>query len=244
MSPSTFKPRRFTHDRLKYYIGLVAFGLCIYLYLSSGPVLHISSPPAIPPKQRDAASNSTLGFQQILVLSMRPSWRTRGLLAAANLTNLHVSIPNPTPPTDELIAAFRSLGPPSVKHPQRGEAFSWLAHLDLIKYIIARDYDTALILEDDVDWDLSIKPQMRLVSDAVRQFTYAPEDDVAPYGHKWDILWLGHCGEPTRKDTRRLAFPDPSVPPMRNYTGWAAKYHDGLMEGQRVVQRAVNPITI
>ncbi|KAF8846662.1 hypothetical protein BDZ45DRAFT_682402 [Acephala macrosclerotiorum] len=243
MPPPTFKPRRFSHfDRLKYYIGLAAFALLTYLYFAPGPVLRVLNRQGISPNYRNAASNSTLGFQQILVLSMRPSWRTRGLLAAAGYTGLQVSIPKQATPTDELIDAFRKLGPENVKHPLRGEAFNWLAHLDMIKYINAQDYDTALILEDDVDWDVSIKEQTKLISDAVREFTYATDDDDGPYGRKWDILWLGHCGEPTRLDTRRIQFTDPSVLPLKNYTGWASKYHDGLSEGKRVVQRAVNPV--
>lgn len=115
----------------------------------------------------------------------------------------------------------------------------------MIKYIIAQDYDTALILEDDVDWDVSIKDQMRLLSEKVREFTYDDDGEgggEAPYGRKWDIFWIGHCGEPTRRDTRRIEFEDESVPPLRNYTGWAKKYVDGLKEGKRVVQRAVNPV--
>lgn len=177
---------------------------------------------------------------------MRPSWRTRGLLAAAGLTGLTVEIPKQATPTSEMITAFRSLGSSHVKHPLRGEAYNWLAHLDMIKYINANDYTTSLILEDDVDWDLSIKEQMKLISEAVRIFTHADEDDgeegIYPYGEKWDILWLGHCGEPTRTETRRISFLDPTMPPLSNLTGWSTKYHEGLQEGYRVIQRAVNPV--
>ncbi|KUJ13305.1 uncharacterized protein LY89DRAFT_687467 [Mollisia scopiformis] len=244
MPPPIFKPRRrLTQNRLKYGIGLTIFIILTYLYLfPSSPVLRILSRPQTPSPHHTTASNSTLGFQKILVLSTRPSWRTRGLHAAAAHTNLDLTIPNQALPTDELITAFQSLGPSSVKHPLRGEAFNWLAHLDLMKLIAAQDYTTALILEDDVDWDVSIKEQMKLLSDAVREFTYAAPEEEGPYGERWDVLWLGHCGEPTRRDTRRLEYFDASVPAMGNYSGWAARYHDGLSEGVRVVQRAVNPV--
>lgn len=72
--------------------------------------------------------------------------------------------------------------------------------------MVSADLESALILEDDVDWDTSIKDQARLVSDAVRKFTGADSQDVSPYGYSWDLLWIGHCGEPTHNDTRRLEY--------------------------------------
>jgi hypothetical protein len=97
-------------------------------------------------------------------------------------------------------------------------------------------------VEDDVDWDVSIKRQMQLVSDAVREFTYVDSLDLSPYGHAWDILWIGHCGEATHRDTRRLKFDDPSVPLPANYTRWSKKYIDGITPGKRAVQRSINAV--
>ncbi|KAH7029645.1 uncharacterized protein B0I36DRAFT_364156 [Microdochium trichocladiopsis] len=54
--------------------------------------------------------------------------------------------------------------------PEPSSAAAWLAHLDILRHFISSDLETALILEDDVDWDLRIKDQMRLVSDNVRAF--------------------------------------------------------------------------
>ncbi|KIW78250.1 hypothetical protein Z517_08084 [Fonsecaea pedrosoi CBS 271.37] len=46
---------------------------------------------------REIAANSTLGvnFEKILTISMKPSWRTRGLLAAAAHTGLEITVPEP-----------------------------------------------------------------------------------------------------------------------------------------------------
>ena len=86
------------------------------------------------------------------------------------------------------------LGSPERPHPNKGSALAWLAHLDMIKYFIASDLDTAMIMEDDVDRDVAIKAQMPLISDAVRNFSRVDPSDPAPYGRSWDVLWLGHCG--------------------------------------------------
>ena len=60
---------------------------------------------------------------------------------------------------------------------------------------VASDLDTAMIIEDDVDWDVAIKEQMPLISDAVANFSRVDLNNPAPYGRSWDVLWLGHCGE-------------------------------------------------
>jgi hypothetical protein len=181
-------------------------------------------------------------FEKILVLSKEPSWRTRGLKAAAAYTGLDIQIPVQTLPTEELVQAFRQLGSPKVKHPGLGQTYNWLAHLDLVKHAVALDLETVLILEDDVDWDVTLKHQMQLISSAVREFTFVNEGNVTPYGVSWDVLWLGHSGEHTGNDTRRLVFKDPSAPSEADYTGWAKKYMRNIKPGTRVVQRGVNPI--
>lgn len=181
-------------------------------------------------------------FQKLLVLSKGPSWRTRGLLAAADYTGLDIEIPKQPHVTDELVDAFQKMGPENVKHPLRGETLNWLAHLDLVKFVVAADLETVLIMEDDVDWDVRIKDQMRLISDAVREFTYVDSQNTTPYGLSWDILWIGHCGEHTDRDTRRIEFSDPSCPLAENYTGWSKKFLENLAPGMRAVQRGRNPV--
>jgi hypothetical protein len=37
-----------------------------------------------------------------------------------------------------------------------GSAVSWLAHLEMFKFVVARDLDTTLIVENDVDRDVAI----------------------------------------------------------------------------------------
>jgi hypothetical protein len=177
------------------------------------------------------------------VLSKGPSWRTRGLKAAAEHTGLDVEIPKQPLVTEEMIEAFQKLGPENVPHPlQKGEARTWLSSLDLVKYMVAADLESALILEDDVDWDISVKQQMRLVSEAVRKFTLVDSQDLSPYGHAWDLLWVGHCGEPTHNDTRRLEFADLSAALPANYIGWSKRYMDGITPGKRSVQRGVHTV--
>lgn len=126
---------------------------------------------------------------------MGPSWRTRGLDAAAQLTGLNITIPPQPKNPDELVDAFRNIGAGTgAILPAKGSAKAWMAHLDLLKFVIASGPETALIIEDDVDWDVEIKSQMRLVSDNIRNYMTTVPSDPTPFGTDWDVLWLGHCG--------------------------------------------------
>ena len=180
------------------------------------------------------------------MLSEGSGWRVRGLTAAARYSGIDLDIPVQPPLTDEIIDTFQKMGPASVPHPRgRGEAKNWLSVLDIIKFIVAQDLESALVVEDDVDWDIRIKNSMKLLSVAVRKFTWTSEEDSSPYGNSWDLLWIGHCAEPTRNDTRRLLYKDPSAPDPEKYIAphwfpWSMDYMDGLALGKRSVQRSVH----
>ncbi|KAI1143141.1 glycosyltransferase family 25 protein [Hypoxylon sp. FL0543] len=191
---------------------------------------------------RELAANSTLGFQKLLALSSKPSWRTRGLEAAANLTGLEFTIPPQPQNSDELVKAFQKVGEDKgAKAPAFGSAKAWLSHVDLLKYVVASDLETAFIVEDDVDWDVRIKSEIRLVSDNVRAYSGVREDDPTPYGTNWDLLWLGHCGSIITDDMPQArVYPDDSRCETELYAGWSKRFlREKLMEGHRQVQPAV-----
>lgn len=67
---------------------------------------------------------------------------------------------------------------------------------------------SALILEDDADWDVHLKQQLAEFAEAARTLqeqeqeqehehhSQSPQLDVpgnSPYGQHWDLLWLGAC---------------------------------------------------
>ena len=161
--------------------------------------------------------------------------------AAADLVGLDITIPRHSASTEEAVQAFANIGPPDGKHPSRGAALAWISHLQMLNYVVANDLDTALILEDDVDWDVRIRSQMRDVSDNVRNFTHTPDAEPAPYGRNWDVLWIGHCGEASEFGAPRLEYPDPTLLDRAQYEGWNKKYLN-MTEGNRAVQHAVLPV--
>jgi hypothetical protein len=84
--------------------------------------------------------------------------------------------------------------------------FTW----KLLSYfrIVRRNLSSALIVEDDVDWDIRLKPLLEdfaVSANALQQINsengliFNKLPSLAPprlsaYGDAWDLLWLGHCG--------------------------------------------------
>ncbi|KAE8153793.1 hypothetical protein BDV25DRAFT_136543 [Aspergillus avenaceus] len=202
----------------------------------------ITRPLASSSSPSKAAGNATLGFQAILALSPSPSWRTAGLQAAAKFTGLQIQIPPQPPLHSEIVDAFAGLGSEDVRHPNHGSSLAWLAHLDLIKYVVASDMESALIIEDDVDWDLSIREQTVGIADAVRKLTNTSASDAAPYGQSWDVLWVGLCAETWDQNFETVFVDDPTACPADLYRGLAKGPVDRLPPSQRAVFHSGAPI--
>ncbi|KAL4864802.1 hypothetical protein BDV12DRAFT_205543 [Aspergillus spectabilis] len=225
-----------------------ALVLLTFLHLRQGSS---ASPSIAVLTPQDHAGNRTLGFQQIFALSQRPSWRTRGLKAAANLTGVEIKIP-PQPPLDDRLAeAFASTiqgdddddWSETQQHPSPGARRAWLAHLDLLKHVYQSEIATALIMEDDVDWDIALRRQMMNVSAAVRNLTRALETDApAPYGMQWDVLWLGHCGEQWAESIETVVFADIHVVSHADYRGFWPDQVALLPEFKRAVYWSRSPV--
>ena len=183
-------------------------------------------------------------FQKVLSVSTRPSWRTRGLEAAAKLTGLEVTIPIQPSLHEHLVTAFQNIGSDNrtIKRPLRGSAKAWLAHLDMLKFVVASGFISTLIIEDDADWDISVREQMKLVSLNIRYFMNTPDSDVSPYGAEWDVLWIGHCGKVTEPLTPRVEYADSSLMPFESYSSWAKEWLFNMREGHRAVQRTRDAI--
>ncbi len=128
----------------------------------------------------------------------------------------------------------------------------WRAHLNAMRTVVREGLSSALIIEDDSDWDINLKAQLppiaagtqKLLQNASRPASYTPH---SPYGDDWDLLWLGHCASTARSDTARmLIHNDPTVrPPSKKWEMWGSGYNwrgPGMTNSTRVVSRANNAI--
>lgn len=192
---------------------------------------------------QEQAGNATLGFEKILTVAYsRNSWRTRGLLAAARKTNLDVEVPEQPYVSEEEVTDFLTHSPEAYKR-ERGSAKVWMVHRDMLKYIVMSGTQTALILEDDADWDVNIHYQMQLLSTAIRNLTNASADDRSPYGSKWDVIWLGHSGDQSfNTATPHVEYTDPTTFPFQSYAWWTKTFLEQYNKaGHRSVQWPIEP---
>ena len=92
----------------------------------------------------------------------------------------------------------------------------WRAHLNVWQDMVRRGVSSALIFEDDADWDVGLRAQMiELAKGARWSLDEKKRDTHSPYGDDWDLLWVGHCGSAPAPwiDRRYVIRQDPTVPP-------------------------------
>ncbi|KAL1836113.1 hypothetical protein VTJ49DRAFT_5558 [Mycothermus thermophilus] len=115
--------------------------------------------------------NSTLGFQHIFAINLPSRTDRRDVLTlAAALTGLNISFMDGVAGAD----VPDSVLPGNGKRPMGltvGNKGSWRAHMNVLQRIVQENIITALILEDDADWDVRLKSQMRVFAAAARAFT-------------------------------------------------------------------------
>ena len=124
----------------------------------------------------------------------------------------------------------------------------WRAHLNAIRTVIRDGLSSALIFEDDADWDVNLKAQLPPIAAGTQKLLRTAEKmkkPHSPYGDGWDILWLGHCASELRTDAERmLIHNDPTVPPpSKKWEMWDSTYNArGVTNSTRVVSKANNAI--
>lgn len=218
------------------------------------------------------ATNATLGFGRIYVVSKEDSPRRPGLLQAANVTELDLTIPIQPTWTEDDLEGHKGIG--------RGSLLAWLGHLHSLRQFVDSGAETALFFEDDVDWDIRLRSlQAPLVATAVRALlapkpdpTSSPKSDAQPnprhdvrhypYGDPtaWDLLYLGHCGDywqvvsggfekgnvkPEDLAARpHISFNDSSLPDPSNLHPWTASLLEnlGVPPRTRLVHASVFPL--
>ncbi|KAH6638960.1 hypothetical protein C7974DRAFT_305869 [Boeremia exigua] len=173
-----------------------------------------------PQHQALAPANATLGFGTILAVSRPHSRRRPGLLWAANLTDVEIVIPSQPVWSDADLDALLHESESAIS---KGSARAWLGHLNALRSFLETDKVTALIIEDDVDFDISIRShQIPLLASSIRALLRnASAVHTAPYwgdDKDWDLLYPGHCDDalPTEANPllshAHLMYTDTTVP--------------------------------
>ena len=135
---------------------------------------------------------------------------------------------------------------------------AWRAHINAISRVVEQGWTSALIIEDDIDWDIRLKD---LLQDFAIAFDYLTRSSgeqntwlhdisanhvpvASPYGDGWDVLWLGHCGMWLEDNTPIvLQKDDSSVPELQHLRSWDLKAENPLKDyppHTRVVSKGVH----
>ncbi|RDA95109.1 hypothetical protein CP533_2188 [Ophiocordyceps camponoti-saundersi (nom. inval.)] len=189
-------PRK-PHPRLRATKALFLLLLSCIIWMLTSHLIRRAGPSFYASSSSSSASNSTLGFGRIYVVSQKDSPRRQTIVQAANVTELTLTIPLQPVWTEDDERNFRLPKDSSI---QRGSLLAWLGHLHALQQFLDSGLETALFLEDDVDWDIRLRTtQAPLVSAAARRLLAPPTVDGRryPYGHPdgWDLIYLGHCGD-------------------------------------------------
>ncbi|KAM0472486.1 hypothetical protein ACHAP7_008639 [Fusarium lateritium] len=186
------------------------------------------------------------------------------MIQAANITELQLMVPLQPTWTEDDERNFRLPQDSSIT---KGSLFAWLGHLHALQQFLDSGAETALFLEDDVDWDIHLRTtQTSLVSAAMRYLlgsaSLGLDARQYPYGDpsSWDLLYLGHCGDywhgmdvefvdghVTPEDlnsTPHTTFTDPSMPGYNDLHPFTASLlrNLGIGERTRLVHRSVFPL--
>ncbi|KGO68441.1 hypothetical protein PITC_070660 [Penicillium italicum] len=162
----------------------------------------------------DEIRNGTLGVQKVFAINLvsRPDKRD-SIVLGSSLSNFHVEFIDGVTP-DEVDAKSY---PYNWNHDHKTTEYAARrAHVNGLQRIVQERIASAIIMEDDSDWDVSIKVQLQSFAHAVRALQLQDKQKVpthSPYGDDWDILWLGHCGLSCKTDLPFYLTPnDPTIP--------------------------------
>lgn len=140
-------------------------------------------------------ANQTLGFGALYVVSGPGSPRREGLIESANVTDLHFTIPDLPTWTEEQILTFRNHDTKSTI--TNGSVRAWLSHNLVLNAFLKSGLETALILEDDVDWDIRLRTAQAPIAAAGARSILPPAEEQYYWGHPddWELMYIGHCGD-------------------------------------------------
>ena len=147
-------------------------------------------------------------FGAVIAIAPADSPRLPSLLEAANLTGIDIQVPTQPEWTEQSVDFWRTMESKSHEGfvgASLGTTKGTLGHLNALKWFVDSGMDTALILEDDVDWDIELRTKQlpRLaqsfrthLQNQTQQSRTMPET-THPWGNTsaWDLIHIGHAGD-------------------------------------------------
>ncbi|KAL8840991.1 MAG: hypothetical protein Q9205_003541 [Flavoplaca limonia] len=184
-------------------------------------------------------------FERVFVINLRERYdKLDAFTLAASLTGFSYDVIEGVKGTTIVNKTLPSLDNIPKKESSRNNIIGcWRAHLNVAQKVVRERIQTALVLEDDSDWDVSFKDQLAYFATGSRYISGTTTTPRSPYGDDWDLLWLGHCSAQQHPaDQRRFVIEnDDTVPPMAHRINFNAvpKLNElGYDNSTRIVFRA------
>ena len=183
---------------LRPLLFLVAFAtLSLYFRYQCGHLFHPRSHPApstgsfvdhaLSPNSVQAIQNSSLGFGDIYMINMPGRTdKLDTLRLLSSVTNFsYTIIPGVDGTTIPHVA-----WPGFYEEGRESNTGSWRAHMNAAASILDNNLSSALIVEDDADWDVNLKTQLTQFALGSRHILNALtfSEPLSPYGDGWDML--------------------------------------------------------
>ncbi|KAL4800677.1 hypothetical protein BDV19DRAFT_383694 [Aspergillus venezuelensis] len=164
-----------------------------------------------------AVRNDTLGVQKIFAINLPSRHDKRdNIVLGAVLNGFQAKVVDAVTP-DEIDPKSYPYNWNFEHRP--AEYAARRSHLNIMRRIVSERIQSAMIMEDDVDWDVSFKTQLQSFAIAVCTLQ-SPEatNPTSPYGNDWHILWLGHCGIDCKNEQPYFLTPkDPTIVPPGHF---------------------------
>ncbi|PBP20863.1 hypothetical protein BUE80_DR008440 [Diplocarpon rosae] len=168
--------------------------------------------PSSPITEPGLVTNATLGFERVFAVGLAErSDKRDALTLISSLTGFRINWIEGVR-GESVVDKALPYGIDRVKLWETNLG-SWRGHINAVRTIVEEGISTALIMEDDMDWDVRLKDQLQHIAAGARTLQPLPTHPPAsPYGDDWDLLWLGHCGEVFPEVLEEYASMDPNSP--------------------------------
>ena len=242
---------------LRYFLSLL-IGLFLgrtvlapmHYQLPSLPYRNTKSKVETPATTQDSGwSNSTLGTAAIIALNSpsRPDRRDYlSLMAAMTDLKLTWMDARTTAPIPKALPHEHNPGLKDVEYA------CWRTHADAWRKVVEEGWTTAMIMEDDADWDGGIHGQMTLAWEALTKITNDPAAsteaksyilmpphaiDIQQTDNSWDIFYTGTCMDLPAPDY--LVINDPQLP--QTSTWWLDAIYTEYFATTAIIRRLIQP---
>jgi len=220
------------------WISLLGCTTLLWLYIAGTRTSSsIHTLPASSKAMEKTTRNRTLGFAEILVAVLPERTDHKDTLALlSHYSDVDITVIDGASKVDQ-----KAIPDGRGSQMTDGILGCWRAHMNMLKTVVEKKLETALLLEADIDWDIRVKDQLTNISN------HLPDSTTEhPYGLSWTFFWLGHCTHTS--DPEKLgpviSYPDETVSPLEEQRQWVrteAKLYGVEENGQRMIHRAYAP---